>query len=137
MFIQVRIDLSFVPDVISRCQHIDSPVKQFVCDFRGNTEPRRRILAIEDGEIDPVFLLEMFEVLADDAAACASDRVADKEDFQKGVGLSKETGKFGVPPVISYFLVLQKIGNYRWDPEFPRPDLCPAWPCGYNLFEPV
>src|SRR5688572_9789157 len=81
MFIQVRIDLSFVPDVISRCQHIDSPVKQFVCDFRGNTEPRRRILAIEDGEIDPVFLLEMFEVLADDAAACASDRVADKEDF--------------------------------------------------------
>ena len=57
---EVRHDLFFVPDVVSGSQDINSPIEEFVCDLRCDTEAGSRILAIENRQVDGQRFLQFF-----------------------------------------------------------------------------
>ena len=78
MLIQIRQDFFLIPNVIARGEDVHTPVEEFVRDLRSDAKTRRGIFAIENREIDCMFLLQPVQVLVDDRAARPGDRIADE-----------------------------------------------------------
>jgi hypothetical protein len=74
--------------VIAGSQNVDSPIEKLVCDLWRHTEAVRRVLAIENGQVDGKVFLQMLQVLTDDCATGFSYTVADKQNFHDGAKAS-------------------------------------------------
>src|SRR5436309_6767916 len=74
-------DLLFIPDVISRRKHIDSPIEKFIGDLRRHAKACSRILAIQNRQIDCEVFLQTFQAVMNDRAAGLADGVANKKNF--------------------------------------------------------
>ena len=67
--------------MIAGREDIDSPIEKLIGKPGRDAEPSRRILTIQNREIDLEVFLDWLEILPDDRTAGFADRVADKQNF--------------------------------------------------------
>ena len=75
----VEIDLTGKLDA-DDYKHFRPKIEELIRNLRRDPEAGRRVLTVEDGEIDVKLRLKILQVVFYDRAAGVGDRVADEED---------------------------------------------------------
>ena len=81
LIVLVVVDEFFlVPDVIARCEGLNWQLGQLLDDRLGHAEPARRVLDVDDGEVDLVPIDDVLQAIVQRAPAGLSDHVANVEN---------------------------------------------------------
>ncbi len=72
--------LFLVPDVIAGRHHVHAQVEELVADFARDAEPRGRVLAVGDDEVDLMAAHQGGKTGPDELPSRSADDVADEED---------------------------------------------------------
>ena len=77
LLVEVRQNLFLVPDVVAGRQDVHAPIEELVGHLWRYAITRRRVLAIQNREIDGVLLLQFLQELLTIARPARGDGVAD------------------------------------------------------------
>ena len=79
--VEIGDDLTLVPDVIAGGQHIDFGIVKFAAEALGQAPARRRVLGIDDDQVEGEPTTQGRHVLFYGLTAGPSDNIATKQDF--------------------------------------------------------
>src|SRR5438093_1515510 len=79
---QLADELLLGEDVVAAGDHVRAQAFELRRDLRGQAEPARGVLAVEDGEVRPQLLFQLGKDRLDRFAAGVADHVGDEEDLE-------------------------------------------------------
>src|SRR5438093_5573269 len=82
---QLADELLLGEDVVAAGDHVRAQAFELGRDLRGQAEPARGVLAVQDGELGPQVLFQPGKDRLDRFAAWVADHVGDEEDFELAV----------------------------------------------------
>ncbi len=77
-------NFALVPNVVSRCEHVQPELQQLFGDQRCNSKAAGGILRVGDGEIYVFGGDDVVELIGNNAAAGGGEYIADEEDIHSG-----------------------------------------------------
>ena len=78
--VEVGIDLALAVGVVAERDHVDAGVEELIGDLRRDSEAPRRVLAVDDQEVEAQPIAQHGDQPEQRAAAKASDHVSDEQD---------------------------------------------------------